>query len=45
MVDRSRMFGVPTYRWLPANATLEAEYWALTATGSAIPDNLPMPKL
>jgi hypothetical protein len=24
MVERARLFGVPTYRWLPAGAMLEA---------------------
>jgi hypothetical protein len=31
MVDRGTLFNVPTFRWLPARATLEAEYWAATA--------------
>ena len=40
MVDRSQMFGVPAFRWLPANGTIEAEYRAVTASGSAIPESL-----
>ncbi len=31
MVDRGTLFNVPTYRWLPAKARIEAEYWAETA--------------
>jgi hypothetical protein len=27
MVDRRRLFGVPTYRWLPARGRQEVEYW------------------
>jgi hypothetical protein len=27
MVDRSRLFDVPTYRWLPARGRQEVEYW------------------
>lgn len=27
MVDRGRLFETPTYRWLPANGALEADYW------------------
>ena len=27
-VDRGRMLGVPTFRWLPARTKLEIEYWA-----------------
>jgi hypothetical protein len=26
MVDRARLFDIPTYRWLPAKSRLEAEY-------------------
>ena len=28
-VDRGRLFGTPTYRWLPAKAKVEVEYWAI----------------
>jgi hypothetical protein len=28
-VDRGRLFGIPTYRWLPAKAKLEVEYQAI----------------
>jgi len=30
MVDRGTLFGVPTYRWLPARGRLEARYSAFT---------------
>ncbi len=30
MVDRGTLFDVPTYRWLPAKSTIEAEYWIET---------------
>jgi hypothetical protein len=40
MVDRSRLFGVPSYRWLPAKARLEVEYYAVTAHADAIPEVL-----
>ncbi len=34
MIDRSRLFGVPTYRWLPAKSRAEVEYRAaFEATG------------
>ncbi len=26
-VDRGRLFNIPTYRWLPAKATISTEYW------------------
>jgi hypothetical protein len=38
MVERSRLFGVPTYRWLPANASVEAEYGIVLQCADTIPD-------
>ena len=29
MIDRGRLFGVPTYRWIPARTRVEVEYWAI----------------
>jgi hypothetical protein len=43
MVDRGQMFGVPTFRWLPARGRLQAEYWAVTASAAAIPQALAKP--
>jgi hypothetical protein len=40
MVDRGQLFGVPSYRWLPAKARLEAEYFVVTAHADAIPEML-----
>jgi hypothetical protein len=38
MVDRSKLFGVPSYRWLPARGRIEVEYWVMTRTVSCIPE-------
>jgi hypothetical protein len=43
MIDRGRMFGVPTYRWLPAKSRLQAEYWALARKAERIPEALEWP--
>jgi len=40
MVDRGSLFGVPSYRWLPAKSRLEAEYTVVTAHADAIPEVL-----
>jgi hypothetical protein len=40
MIDRCRLFGVPTYRWLPAKSSATVEYWALTQPADAIPERL-----
>jgi hypothetical protein len=43
MIDRGRLFGVPTYRWLPAGARLEVEYWAVLEPARAVPETLDWP--
>jgi hypothetical protein len=40
MVDRRSLFGVPSYRWLPAKSRVEAEYTVVTAHADAIPEVL-----
>jgi hypothetical protein len=42
-VDRGRLFGTPTYRWLPAAGALEAEYWIVLQHAATIPDALEWP--
>jgi hypothetical protein len=34
-VDRGRLFGVPTFRWLPARTKLQVEYWAVLQPSDA----------
>ena len=43
MVDRSRLLGTPTYRWLPCKGRLEAEYWIYCNTADTIPEFFPVP--
>jgi hypothetical protein len=43
MVDRGRLFGVPTYRWLPANAAVDAAYRIVVAGAETIPETLDWP--
>lgn len=43
MIDRGRMFGVPTYRWLPAMSRVEVEYWILVPQVNSIPETLEWP--
>ncbi len=45
MVDRGRLFDTPTYRWLPANGRLQAEYWVLMQSAGDIPESLAWPSL
>jgi hypothetical protein len=43
MVDRGRLFDTPTYRWLPANGCLEAEYWIVLQSADRIPESIDRP--
>jgi hypothetical protein len=43
MIDRGRLFEVPTYRWLPAKSRTEVEYWVLMRTVGSIPETLAWP--
>jgi hypothetical protein len=45
MVERGRMFDVPTYKWLPAKGRLSAEYWAVAMGAEKIPESLAWPDL
>jgi len=43
MTDRGRLFGVPTYRWLPAKSRIEVEYCAVVRRTDSIPESLTWP--
>jgi hypothetical protein len=43
MIDRGQLFGVPTYRWIPARSTVTVEYWAVCQSASAPPSTLAAP--
>lgn len=38
MIDRNNLFGIPTYRWIPAKKKVTVEYWAVAETRKAIED-------
>jgi hypothetical protein len=39
MIERHRLFGVPTYRWIPAKSRVEVEYRAFAQTAETIPES------
>jgi hypothetical protein len=43
MIDRSRLFDVPTYRWIPARGRVAVEYWAVLQPSTAVPEALAWP--
>ena len=44
MIDRGRLFGVPTFRWIPARSAVEVEYAAAARRADAIPETLDPPE-
>lgn len=40
MIERNRLFGVPTYRWVPAAGRVTVEYWIVIRPADAIPETL-----
>ena len=40
MIDRGRLFDVPTYRWIAAKSRVEVEYCAVIQRADAIPEHL-----
>jgi hypothetical protein len=43
MIDRGRLFDVPTYRWIPAKTRVEVEYWAILRAADTVPEILERP--
>lgn len=43
MVDRGRLLDTPTYRWLPSNGSLSAEYWIYSSPSDAPIEKLEWP--
>jgi hypothetical protein len=44
MIDRGRLFDVPTYRWIPAKSRVEVEYWAIIIRDvDAVPELIERP--
>jgi hypothetical protein len=43
MVDRCRLFDVPTYRWLPAGSCQSVEYWICTQHSTSVPETISAP--
>ncbi len=44
MVERNRLLGAPTYRWVTAHGNLEAEYWISSEIADAVPESLAWPQ-
>jgi hypothetical protein len=44
MIDRGSLFGVPTYRWIPARGKAEVQYWIVARSTQAAPESLAWPE-
>ena len=43
MVERGRLFGTPTFRWLPARGRASVEYCAIVTVADTVPESLEWP--
>jgi hypothetical protein len=43
MIERGRLFDVPTFRWIPARTRVEVVYWAIARDADVVPDTLASP--
>jgi len=43
MIERRRLFDVPTFRWIPAARRIDVEYWIVALQADTIPEALPWP--
>jgi len=43
MIERGRLFGAPTFRWVPAATRVAVEYWIVTLPAEVIPETLDWP--
>jgi hypothetical protein len=43
MIERGPLFGVPTFRWIPAVTRVSVEYWILMRPSTAVPEALGWP--
>lgn len=44
MIDRGRVFGAPTFRWVPARTAVEVEYVAVARRAESVPETLHAPE-
>jgi hypothetical protein len=40
MTERGALFGIPTYRWLPARSRIEVEYHAVVRNAESVPESM-----
>lgn len=43
MIDRARLFGTPTFSWIPARSAVEVEYFAVARHADTVPETLWVP--
>jgi hypothetical protein len=43
MIERQRLFGMPTYRWIPAASSATVEYWIVAMAAETVPETLEWP--
>ena len=43
MIRRGELFGVPSFRWIPARTRIDVEYWIVCRGSERVPDSLSTP--
>jgi hypothetical protein len=43
MIERGRLFGTRTFRWIPAGSQVSVEYWCVSSTADAVPETFEWP--
>ena len=44
MIERGRLFGVPTFRWIPAATRVTVGYAIITVSADVVPETLDWPR-
>lgn len=44
MIERNRLLDAPTYKWIAARGSLEAEYWITSEIADSLPESLAWPE-
>ena len=45
MIERGRLLGQPTFRWLPALSAVDVEYWIVAQHCNTVPETLERPQI
>lgn len=44
MIERGRLFGAPTFRWIPAATSVTVDYAVVVGAADAVPETIDWPR-